>query len=150
MKNIFDQKETHTVIERINQLEPAKQPKWGKMRVDQMLAHCNVTYEMVFEDKHPKPNALKRFMLKTFIKSIVVGEKPYRKNGRTSREFLITDVKNFETEKERLVNYLKKTQDLGENHFDNKESLSFGKLTKIEWNNMFYNHIDHHLRQFGV
>jgi hypothetical protein len=45
---------------------------------------------------------------------------------------------------------MNKTQNLGENHFDGKESHSFGKLLKGEWNNLFYKHLDHHLRQFGV
>ena len=34
--------------------------------------------------------------------------------------------------------------------FEGKESNSFGPLTKGEWNNMFYKHLDHHLSQFGV
>ena len=49
-----------------------------------------------------------------------------------------------------LIQYIQKVQQLGEQHFDGKESLSFGTLNKTEWNNMFYKHIDHHLRQFGV
>jgi len=89
-------------------------------------------------------------MLKLFVKKIVVGEKPYPKNGRTAPEFLITSEKEFEKEKNRIIKYLKKTQELGEVHFDNKASHSFGKLTKTEWNNMFYKHLDHHLTQFGV
>ena len=72
------------------------------------------------------------------------------KNSRTAPAFLITDTKDFEAEKKRLINYIKKTQELGEAHFDNKESHSFGNLSKTEWNNMFYKHIDHHLTQFGV
>ncbi|GAA3587596.1 DUF1569 domain-containing protein [Flavivirga amylovorans] len=150
MKNIFDLNETNAAIDRINNLETTTQPKWGKMSVDQMLAHCNVTYELVFENIHPKPGGFKKALLKLFVKSIVVNEKPYKKNGRTAPEFLITDSKNFETEKERLINYLNKTQNLGETYFDNRESHSFGKLSKQEWNNMFYKHIDHHLNQFGV
>ena len=43
-----------------------------------------------------------------------------------------------------------KTQELGEAHFEGKESHSFGPLNKTEWNNMFYKHADHHLTQFGV
>ncbi|WP_303316446.1 DUF1569 domain-containing protein [Flavivirga abyssicola] len=150
MKNIFDLNETNAVIDRINNLETTSQPKWGKMSVDQMLAHCNVTYELAFEDIHPKPNGFKKALLKLFVKSIVVNEKPYKKNSRTAPEFLITDSKNFEIEKERLINYLNKTQNLGEAYFDNRESHSFGKLSKQEWNNMFYKHVDHHLNQFGV
>src|SRR5690606_17663329 len=108
-------------------------PAWGKMSVGQMLAHCAVSYEMIFEDKHPKPNGFARFMLKTFVKGIVVGDKAYKKNSRTAPAFLITEEKEFESEKKRLKSYLWKTQELGEAHFDNKESHSFGKLSKKEW-----------------
>jgi hypothetical protein len=150
MKNIFEKSVTNELIGRVNQLTTESKPNWGKMSVDQMLAHCNVTYEFVYEDKHPKPKGLKKWLIKTFAKNIVVSEKPYKKNSRTSPEFLMTDQKNFEAEKSRLIAYLKKTQELGEEHFDNKESHSFGPLTKTEWSNMFYKHLDHHLSQFGV
>ncbi|MEP1487878.1 MAG: DUF1569 domain-containing protein [Algibacter sp.] len=150
MKNIFDQKETNTIVDRINQLEPTTRPAWGKMSADQMLAHCNVTYEMVFDNIHSKPNGFKTAILKLLVKPIVVSEKPYKKNSRTAPEFLITDAKNFEVEKERLVNYVNKTQHLGADHFEGKASHSFGKLNKQEWNNMFYKHLDHHLNQFGA
>lgn len=62
MKNIFETKETEAVIDRINKLSPTTRPLWGKMSADQMLAHCSVTYEMAFEDKHPKPNGLTKFL----------------------------------------------------------------------------------------
>lgn len=150
MTNIFNQKETETVIDRINNLSIETKPKWGKMSVDQMLAHCNVAYEMVYEDIHPKPRGLKKMLVKLLIKPFVTNEKPYKKNGQTAPQFIVKDAKNFELEKERLINHLKKTQSLGESHFDNKESHSFGKLTITEWNNLFYKHIDHHLNQFGV
>ena len=150
MKNIFDQSDTIELINRINKLTPASKPNWGKMAVAQMLAHCNVTYELVYETKHKKPKGLKKWLLKTFVKNIVVSEKPYKKNSRTAPEFLITSDKDFDIEKNRLIAYIRKTQELGDTYFDNKESHSFGKLTKTEWNNMFYKHLDHHLTQFGL
>lgn len=150
MINLFDINETNTVIQRINNLKADSQPLWGKMSVDKMLAHCNVTYEMAFENIHPKPSGFKKTMLKLFVKPFVVNDKPYKRNGRTAPEFLILEAKNFDLEKVRLINYILKTIKLGENHFDNLESHSFGKLTKKEWNNMFYKHLDHHLTQFGV
>ena len=150
MKNIFEKNISNEVIERINRLTPESKPQWGKMSADQMLAHCNVTYEFVFDNKHKKPSGFKKLMLKTFVKNAVVSEKPYKKNGPTAPEFLIKNEKNFETEKNRLIVYITKTQELGDNYFDNKESHSFGKLTKTEWSNMFYKHLDHHLNQFGV
>ncbi|ULC59840.1 DUF1569 domain-containing protein [Flaviramulus sp. BrNp1-15] len=150
MKNIFDLKETNALIERINKLDAYAKPLWGKMSVDQMFAHCNVTYEMIYDSKHPKPNAFKKFMLKVVVKPYVVSEKPYKKNSRTAPEFVVADSKNFVEEKARLIDFLIKTQNLGASYFDNKPSHSFGSLTAKEWNNLFYKHLDHHLRQFGV
>jgi hypothetical protein len=150
MKNIFLASTTEELIGRINKLSPSTKPQWGKMSVDQMLAHCSVTYEMAYENKHPKPKGFMKFILKNFVKGLVVGEKPYKRNLRTAPAFLMTTEKDFEAEKTRLVGYLQKTVDLGEKHFDQKESLSFGKLSITEWNNMFYKHLDHHLTQFGV
>ncbi|OAQ42427.1 hypothetical protein A5893_04495 [Pedobacter psychrophilus] len=150
MKSVFNSNDTQELVSRINSLKPNSTPLWGKMNVAQMLAHCNVSYEMAFESKHPKPNAIMRFILKAFVKSTVVGEKPYKKSSQTAPAFIITDTRDFENEKSRLIAYINKTQELGENYFDGKESLSFGVLNKTEWNNMFYKHLDHHLNQFGV
>lgn len=150
MNNIFEKGETEKVIARINKLTPETSPQWGKMNVAQMLAHCCVTYEMAFENKHPKTNFLMQLMLKAFVKQAVVGPKPYPKNSRTAPAFVISDQRDFEKEKNRLIAYLEKTSELGESYFDGKESLSFGKLSKEEWNIMFYKHLDHHLSQFGV
>jgi hypothetical protein len=150
LPDIFSKSVADDVIKRINNLTPATQPKWGKMSVAQMLAHCCVTYEMVYENKHPAPAGIMKLMLKLFVKNLVVTEKPYKHNSRTAPAFLITSEKEFNAEKARLVEYIKKTQQLGADHFDNKPSLSFGPLNKTEWNNMFYKHLDHHLTQFGV
>ncbi len=150
MKDIFNQAETTTMLNRINKLTQTSSPHWGKMTVAQMLAHCNVTYELVFEEIHPKPNFFKSFLLKLFVKNIVVSEKPYKKNGQTAPEFIVKDTKDFEIEKKRLIGYINKTQELGASYFDGKESHSFGVLTKEEWSNMFYKHLDHHLSQFGA
>lgn len=150
LPNIFTESVAEGVIDRINQLTASTQPKWGKMSVDQMLAHCNVTYEMVYEDKHPKPNTFVRFILKLLVKGKVVSEEPYQQNGQTAPQFIMKGDKDFDVEKNRLINFIKKTQELGEGHFEGKESHSFGALNKTEWNNMFYKHLNHHLTQFGV
>jgi len=150
MKNIFNQEVTEEIIERINKLENSTQSVWGKMTVGQMLAHCNVTYEMVYENKHSKPKAFMKFILKAMVKKTVVGETPYKHNSRTAPQFLMTDSKDFLNERQRLINFIKMTQEKGDRYFDGKESHSFGPLKKTEWNNMFYKHLDHHLCQFGV
>lgn len=151
MKNIFKKEVTEEVISRIGELNPQVQPQWGKMNPAQMLAHLNVMYELVYEpEKYPKPKGIEKFLIKLLAKNQVVGEKPYPKNGRTAPIFVISDDRDFENEKKNLIEYILKTQSLGETHFEGKASHSFGNLTSKEWNNMFYKHIDHHLTQFGV
>jgi Protein of unknown function (DUF1569) len=150
LPNIFTKPVSEAVIARIQQLTPETAAVWGKMNAAQMIAHCSVTYEMIYEDKHPQPGAFMRFILKMLVKKTVVTAAPYKQNSQTAPAFLMKDEKNFEAEKHRLINYITKTQELGEGHFDGKASHSFGVLNKNEWNNMLYKHLDHHLRQFGV
>ena len=151
MQNIFDAKEAQIYIDRLNKLTPETPRKWGTMSVDQVLAHLNVAYEAIYEpDKHPKPNFISAFLMKTFVKSKVVSETPYKQNLPTAPMFVIKSEKDFELEKKRLIGFIQKTQQLGTSAFDGKNSLSFGKLNAQEWNNMLAKHLNHHLDQFGV
>jgi hypothetical protein len=150
LPNIFTEPVSGAIIERIHALDAETQPQWGKMNASQMLAHCCVSYEMVYENIHPKPGFLVQLILKAFVKNKVVSETPYKRNSQTDPAFLIKESRDFEAEKARLINYIVKTRQLGEAHFDNKKSRGFGVLNKTEWNNMFYKHLDHHLSQFAV
>ena len=151
MQDVFNAQQAQNYIDRINKLTPFAVPNWGKMSVDQMLAHCNVTYEMVYEpQKHKKPGGIAKFILKSFVKPKVVGEKAYSQNSPTAPQFLIKERQDFILEKKRLIGFIQKTQQLGREAFDGKESFSFGKLSAQEWNNMFAKHLNHHLEQFGV
>ncbi len=150
MKNIFEKEVANELIDRLNKLTPETKAQWGKMNVAQMLAHCCVTYEMVYENSHPKAKGMKRMLLNWFVKPTVVSDKPYKKNSPTAPTFKIVEPKIFQAEKQRLIEFISKTQEIGEAEFDGKESLSFGKLNIDEWNNMFYKHLDHHFNQFGV
>lgn len=151
IKDLFNPKVASEVIARIQTLRCDAKPLWGKMSVDQMLAHCNVTYAFTYQtEQFKKPNPFFKFILKAFVKPMVVSEKPYPKSSRTANEFIITGTKDFEAEKKLLIANIEKTQQLGFAYFDGKENFSFGKMTGQEWNNLFYKHLDHHLAQFGV
>lgn len=150
LTNIFEKAAVDQLLQRIDELTPQSQGLWGKMNVAQMLAHLNVSYELVYDNKHPKPNLLLGWIMKTFVKKHVVNEIPYQANVGTAPYFIIKDTRDFETEKKRLKDFILRTQELGEIHFAGKESHAFGVLTATEWNNLFYKHLDHHFRQFDV
>ncbi len=151
IKNIFTEEVAQEMVGRINTLTPESERQWGKMNVGQMLVHCNGVYGSILSDEdQPKPNFITKFMIKMFAKEIVTGDKPYKQNNPTSPQFIIKDERDFEKEKALLIANIHEVQALGEDHFDNKESHSFGKLSVNQWNNMFYKHLDHHLSQFGA
>ena len=151
IKNIFDSEVTSGIIGRINALTPNSERLWGTMTVDKMLAHCNVPYSYTFmPEQFKKPSFFMKFILKNFVKKMVVSDNPYKQNERTSPSFVISNPRDFEKEKAILIKNIEKVKDLGATHFEGKENFSFGKMTSKEWNALYYKHLDHHLRQFGV
>ena len=150
MENIFDRAVADKIIARINTLTPSTAAKWGKMNVAQMLAHCNVTYEMVYTNKHRKPRGIIKLILRIIVKPVVTTERPYKNNTKTAPAFIISDERVFNDEKSRLIDHINKVQAEGAAAFEGRESHSFGTLNSTEWNNMFYKHLNHHLTQFGA
>ena len=151
MQNIFDAKDVQQYIERINSLTPETKQKWGKMNAEQVLAHLNVAYSMIFEpEKHKRPSFIAKFLLSNFVKPKLTNELPYKQNLPTSPAFIISDERNFEEEKKKLIGNIQRVQQLGRIAFEGKEHLNFGKISAQGWNNMFAKHLNHHLSQFGV
>ena len=151
MQNIFDAKVAQEYINRINNLTPETQRKWGKMSVDQVLAHLNVAYSFIFEpEKQKKPSFIAKFLLSNFVKPKIVNDKPYKQSLPTSPVFIIADQRNFEEKKKKLIGNIQRVQQLGKEAFEGKENTSFGPMTSQEWNNMLAKHLTHHLSQFGV
>ena len=149
---IFTPQATEEAMERLNKLTFDKKPLWGKMNASQMLAHVNVAYELTYGERKTSLGPVFKFFARNLFKNMVVGEKQvhYPKNSRTAPDFKISGERDFETEKARFIGYLKTTQENGEAYFEGKENQSFGKMTAREWNNLFYKHMDHHFRQFGI
>jgi hypothetical protein len=151
MQNVFDAQGAQEYINRINNLTPETQRKWGKMSVDQVLAHLNVAYDLTFTpEKFPKPSFIAKFLLSRFEKSKITNEIPYKQSLPTSPAFIIADERNFEEEKAKLIGNIQRVQQLGREAFEGKENINFGKMTAQGWNNMFAKHLNHHLDQFGV
>lgn len=66
IRDVLKKEVTGNFVDRIEKLNENSIPLWGKMSISQILAHCNVTYEMVFEDKHLKPRGLKKIFNENF------------------------------------------------------------------------------------
>ena len=146
----FDPETTKHYLDRIEKLTHETQPEWGKMNVGQMLAHLSVAYDMDNGTITERPGWFGRLMINLFVKKMVINDKPYKKNLRTAPVFLMTDKKDFEKEKKKLIAHIKYVDEKGEAYYEGRENLSFGPLTAKEWSNVFSKHLHHHLSQFGV
>jgi len=151
LPNIYSPETTVELTTRISSLTNETPALWGKMNAGQMLSHCCVAYQQALGENTDKPGMIMKWMLKTFFKQSMVNEVPYRHNLPTGPTFIRLN-QNFdiESEKSKLIGYIQKIQELGPEQLSARPSLSIGKLTAMEWNNLLYKHIDHHLRQFGV
>lgn len=150
MINIFDQQQANALAARVNSLTSETQRKWGKMDVAQMLKHCSVTFEYALKDGLPRPNAVMRFMVNLFFKSMIVGDRPYKKNLATAPNMRIKEARDIEKEKAKLAGYIAEVSGKGAAAFENKKHPVFGVLTAQQWSTLLSKHLDHHLQQFGA
>ena len=151
MKNILDKDSQQKIIERLDALNEDTPALWGKMKVNEMLAHLNDAFKIALGMKEAKVNT-NFFYRKIVFPIIVYKMKNWKHNLPTAPELTVnkkaTPAKDFYTE----VTFLKKMLEI----FEEREVTKFkphplfGDLTKQQWADLLQVHINHHLKQFGV
>ncbi len=150
MESLFESGCVDEVQRRLSLLRPDQPRQWGTMSPAQMLAHCSLGLEMAAGEIRP-PRALIGRILGPVIKPMALREgEPMRRNSPTSKELVINDVRNFETERERLSALISRFAAAGQVGCTSHPHAFFGSLTPDEWAILMYKHLDHHLRQFGA
>ena len=143
---MFDPAVKQDIINRINQLTPETQRKWGKMNVSQMLAHVQLPISCAYGTHKVKGSFLLK-LLGPFFKGILYNNKPYKQGLPTDPTYIVVDAKNFETEKKMLLNLVNK---FSPDAVVLLHHPVWGKMTKDQWSKATWKHLDHHLQQFGV
>jgi Protein of unknown function (DUF1569) len=149
MKNILNHLHTEEILNRIDKLNPNSQSQWGRMDVAQMLAHCSLFQDIAMGNSFP-PRGLLGRLIGRFVKPILYNDKPIPHNMSTIPTILITDKKEFDTEREKLKQKIITFQNDGPAKCTTHPHPFFGKLSSEEWGKGIYKHLDHHLKQFGV
>ena len=148
-KNLLSPDIHQECLNRIEKLTPATQPEWGKMNSAQMLAHCAEIQE-VFNGKPLNGTPFIAKLFKGMIRNMVVGDKPYPKNSRTHPQYVMADQRDFDREKNRLLEAMTKTANSTEAERRQYKHPLFGPMTDDELGWSLYKHLNHHLTQFGV
>lgn len=149
MKSLFNPTDRESLSRRLATLEPDARRQWGKMDPAQMLLHCAIGLEAVTGDLPTKQVFLGK-LVTPFIRGLVLGEKPFRRNVPTDPTFVVSDRRGFEEERTRLATQIDRFVQRGPGSAGKKPHVFFGRLSGDEWGRLMYKHLDHHLRQFGV
>ncbi|MFP5235431.1 MAG: DUF1569 domain-containing protein [Acidobacteriota bacterium] len=150
MKNLFEPATTTEVMDRIARLTSDSQRQWGKMDVAQMLAHCSAGIELAEGKVTPPRILLGRLLGPLAKKSLIVQGKPMMRNAKSEKSALVTDKRDFTVERDRLRASIDRFASGGPAICTTHPHFFFGPLTPNEWAALMYQHLDHHLRQFGV
>lgn len=146
MKSLFDQTTYEQTKARIQALTPDNTPAWGKMNVGQMVTHCQFPFKVALSDK---PRKVRWNPIVMLFKKSLYNDKPWRKNLPTAKEAKITDQRDLNAEREKLLSmvdafYAKREQTEWLPH------PAFGTFTQEQWGQLEFKHLDYHLGQFGV
>ena len=147
MYSIYNKTDNDLIISRINNLSPESKAQWGKMSVDQMFKHTTAAIDVAFEEKELKINFVMKFLGKLMKNKILNSD--FKKNSPTAPEFIFKDTYDFEFSKNELI---EKFSRFSKNPSSIKVQVHpfWGKMSAEDWNKLMWNHMDHHLRQFGV
>ena len=150
MKNLFEAAAVDEITVRMAHLRPDSERQWGKMNVAQMLAHCSAAIGMAEGKVTPPRILLGRLLGPLAKKSLIAKGEPMRRNSMTEKSVLVTDERDFKVERQRLRESIDRFAAGGPGICTKHPHFFFGPLTPEEWAVLMYQHLDHHLRQFGV
>ncbi len=150
MKNLFDQAVKEEILSRIDKLQPGSKALWGKMNVNQDLRHMTMALDIPSGKLDPtlvKAPPMPKWLLKFFL----LNAKPPKEKAETFKEMNMVsnsiDPADFEIER---TNLKKAVGDFFNSTSLIPDNKMAGKFSRKDWGKLNYNHLDHHLRQFGV
>ena len=150
MQSLFTDEGLQGIHKRIGQLSPDSQAQWGKMNVGQMLAHCQAPLNVgIGTHALGTYNFFMRLIGRMVKNQLVKDEKPYKKSQPTDKSFVVSDSRDFEAEKAKLIDSVNGFSSAGKQGRLGGKHPFFGNMTLEEWDRLQWKHLDHHLRQFG-
>lgn len=149
MKSLFKTADNAELINRIHKLTPQSHPLWGKMNVSQMLAHLQAPLHAALGELKSKRGLIGILFGKLAKKKFLSGA-PFGKNLPTDKNFIVTDNRDFEIEKQKVIALLHRFEKAGPAGITKEPHPFFGIMHAHEWDAIQWKHFDHHLSQFGV
>ena len=146
MPKLLHEPEVYASIrKRIESLRPETPRRWGKMSLDQMLWHVNVSMREAVGDYKPeiKPLPIPKPMLRWMVINM-----PWGKGARTRPDMYPGPSYDLTEQKAETLSLMDRIyqKPLSSSW---PESVSMGRMTGKHWSQLTARHLDHHLRQFS-
>jgi hypothetical protein len=116
----------------------------------QAMAHCAVGMEWAVGDARPPRMFVGRLLGEVVKRRVVGDDAPLQRNSPTAPEMVVSDARDLERERERLLALLDRFVAGGPAQCTSHPHSFFGPMTPEECATLSYKHLDHHLRQFGA
>ena len=150
MKNLLEPAVKDEILQRIDKLTSQSTALWGKMNINQNLRHLSMALLIPTGEIDPTPDNLPKIP-KWLMKFFLLNMKPPKNRAETFKELnmVVNNITpaDFDTEKSNLKSQVDKF--ITSQNFIPENKIG-GKFSRTDWGKLNYNHIDHHLRQFGV
>ncbi len=144
--SLFKEEDYNALRHRLENLTSTAPRQWGKMDASQMMAHLNIPLEVGL-GKQILPAEFS-WPMNALVKWYCLRQNEFKSGLPTAKTFVVSDHRQFEAEKQRLLNNLQNAFKIGLHGPWAKHNI-FGNLTPEQWGRLTYMHLDHHLRQFG-
>jgi hypothetical protein len=145
-KPIHDPQVYNSIRKRVESLRPDSRRLWGKMTVDQMLWHVNVSMREAVGDykAQVKPLPIPKPILRWTIINV-----PWGRGAQTRPDMYAKAEYDFSAQKAECLLLIDRivAKPLSA---DWPDSATMGRMTGGHWSKLTARHLDHHLRQFSA
>ncbi|MCB9896789.1 MAG: DUF1569 domain-containing protein [Planctomycetes bacterium] len=149
MDSIFDAEGRRALLARLDALRPDTPRQWGTMTPAQALAHLVPPLEVAVGER-TLPRSLIGVFLGRLVLKRALSDKPWGHGMPTDASFVVSDERDFESERERVALLLERFGTGGPSGITQGAHPFFGRMTPEQWDRLQWKHVDHHLRQFGA
>jgi Protein of unknown function (DUF1569) len=152
MKTLGNQIDRTALLDRLQQLQPDSQRRWGKMSAHQMVCHLHDSFEAAIGEK--QVSSISNLLSRTLVRWIALRVPLRWPHGLPTRPEMDqlqggTPPQEFTHDVLSLAAIIQRVSSPNRD-FQWDRHPAFGEMSDRDWLRWGYLHTDHHLRQFGL
>ncbi len=149
LPDAFDPAVTADLLRRLEALHPESQPRWDHRDAAWMVRHCAETYELASAPP-PRLSLLHRLLNRTYLRWRVVSDRPFREDAPGPSAPVAADPATLNAGRNHLMMLIRAAHGMEARHMEGRLHPLHGRLSARQWSALYWKHLDHHLRQYGV